>query len=101
MSVSSLNYALHKIGKISDWHYTSYYKMLAKVGRENEPNPMPRETSQVWTKILTDLWKSGMPLSRVADQLFVPEAELNNLLFGIASSITPPTGARHRLEPVN
>lgn len=101
VSVSSLNYALHKIGKISDWHYTSYYKMLAKVGRENEPNPMPRETSQVWTKILTDLWKSGMPLSRVADQLFVPEAELNNLLFGIASSITPPTGARHRLEPVN
>ena len=70
-------------------------------GQENEPNPMPRETSHVWTKILTDLWKSGMPLSRVADQLFVPEAELNNLLFGIASSITPPTGARHRLEPVN
>jgi Zn-dependent peptidase ImmA (M78 family) len=101
VSVSSLNYALHKIGKISDWHYTSYYKMLAKVGRENEPNPMPHEISQVWTKILTDLWRSGTPLSRVADQLHVPETEPNHLLFGIASSNRPPTGARRGLEPVN
>jgi Zn-dependent peptidase ImmA (M78 family) len=98
VSVSSLNYALHRIGKISDWHYTSYYKMLASVGRENEPDPMPRETSQVWTKILTDLWRTGMSLSRVAGELRVPEKELTNLLFGIASSNKVPLGIRHKLE---
>lgn len=98
VSVSSLNYALHKIGKISDWHYVSYYKMLAKVGRENEPNLIPRETSQVWTKILTDLWKSGISLSRVSGQLCLPEKELNSLLFGIASSNGPPTEVRRKLE---
>lgn len=100
VSVSSLNYALHKIGKISDWHYTSYYKMLAKVGRENEPNPMQRETSQIWTKVLTDLWRSGMPLARVADQLHVPSAELSDLLFGIASSNAAPVRTQRTLSPV-
>lgn len=86
VSVASLNYALHKIGKISDWHYQSYYKALAKVGREVEPNPMSLETSQVWSKILTDLWRMGMPLSRVAREIHIPERELNGLLFGIAVS---------------
>jgi Zn-dependent peptidase ImmA (M78 family) len=90
VSVSALNYALHKIDKISDWHYRSYYIALAKLGREVEPNPLPPETSQVWTKILTDLWRQGLPLARIADQLRLPEKELNDLLFGIAAT----TGSR-------
>src|SRR5262249_44742307 len=94
VSASSLNYALHKIGKVSDWHYQSYYKALARIGRETEPNPMPRETSQVWRKILVDLWRQGMPLSRVANDLFIPEKELNSLLFGIAALNEQPSTAR-------
>ncbi|WP_376097222.1 XRE family transcriptional regulator [Roseomonas sp. CCTCC AB2023176] len=87
VSVAALNYAVHKIGRISDWNYRGNYMALAKAGRENEPNPMPPETSQVWTKILTDLWRQGITLSRVAKLLSVPEKELNDLLFGIASAV--------------
>jgi Zn-dependent peptidase ImmA (M78 family) len=90
VSVAALNYALHRYGKISDWHYRSYYILLSKVGRENEPNPIAPETSQVWAKILRDLWTRGLPLSRVAELLKVPERELSNLLFGIASPPHPP-----------
>jgi Zn-dependent peptidase ImmA (M78 family) len=103
VSVSALNYSLHKIGKISDWHYRNYYMALAKVGRENEPNPLPPETSQVWAKILTDLWRQGMPLSRVADALRLPERELNDLLFGIATrnSVRPTGHHLGRLSKIN
>ncbi len=85
VSVSALNYALNRLGRISDWNYRGNYMALGKMGRENEPNPMPPETSQVWTKILTDLWRQEISLSRVAELLCVPEKELNDLLFGIAS----------------
>jgi len=91
VSVSALNYALHKIGRISDWNYRSNYIALSKDGRENEPNPIPHETSQVWGKILRDLWSCGLSLSRIADALSVPERELNNLLFGITTNEPPPT----------
>ncbi len=96
VSVAALNYALHKYGKISDWHYRSYYIALSKLGRENEPNPLPPETSQVWAKILRDLWTQGLSLSRVAERLDVPERELSNLLFGIASPPPLPPAMRAR-----
>jgi hypothetical protein len=81
-----LNYALHKVGRISDWNYRNFYIELGKIGRATEPDPLPRETSQVWTKILTDLWRQGITLSRLAGKLSIPEYELNNLLFGIAAA---------------
>jgi Zn-dependent peptidase ImmA (M78 family) len=101
VSVASLNYALHKIGKISDWHYRGYYMALAKIGREYEPEPMPPETSTVWMKILVDLWRHGMPLSRVAEQLNLPEKELNDLLFGIAVPSGPPVARGTSLRAVS
>jgi len=91
VSVSALNYALHKLGVISDWSYRSYYIELNKIGREIEPNGIPAETSQVWRKVLTDLWRDGISLSKIAEELAIPESELSSLLFGITmSQIEPP-----------
>lgn len=86
VSAAALAYALHKIGKISDWHYRGHCIELGKMGRNVEPNPMPRETSQIWAKVLQDLWRQGISLSRVAERLSVPEHELRSMLFGIASA---------------
>lgn len=98
VSVSALNYALHRLGKITDWNYRSYYIQLNRYGRENEPYPAPPETSQIWEKILRDLWKQGLSLSRIASQLSLPESELNNLLFGIAvNQNSAPSGGGLRL----
>jgi Zn-dependent peptidase ImmA (M78 family) len=85
-SLASLCYALYKMGKISEWHYKGYCIEIAKMGRDTEPNPMPAETSQVWAKILSDLWKQGFDLSRLSQKMGIPEHELNNLLFGIAAA---------------
>lgn len=93
VSAAALAYTLNKLGKISDWHYRGFCIELGKIGRDKEPNPMPRETSQVWAKVLTDLWRQGIPLSRLAERLLVPEHELNDLLFGIASNVERPIAA--------
>jgi Zn-dependent peptidase ImmA (M78 family) len=87
VSAAALAYTLHKLGRITDWHYRGYCIELGKLGRDVEPNPMPRETSQIWSKVLTDLWRQGMSLSRLAEKLAIPEKELNSLLFGIASEL--------------
>lgn len=87
VSAAALAYRLHKMGKITDWHYRGYCIELGKVGHGVELNPMPRETSQVWTKVLTDLWRQGITLSRLASRLAIPERELSSLLFGIATPL--------------
>jgi len=86
ISVAALNYALHRIGVISDWHYRSYYIELNKLGRHIEPEGIEPETSQVWSKVLTALWREGTTLSHIAIELMIPEKELSALLFGIAAS---------------
>jgi hypothetical protein len=91
VSAAAFNYALHKIGVISAWHYRGYYIELNKLGRGVEPNGIEPETSQVWAKILTALWRDGVTLGHIASDLAIPERELSNLLFGIAS---PPVGAK-------
>ncbi|MEC5324429.1 XRE family transcriptional regulator [Aurantimonas sp. A3-2-R12] len=94
VSAAALAYTLHKMGRITDWHYRSYCISLAKNGRDKEPNPMERESSQIWEKVLTDLWKRGIPLARLASKLHIPERELNSLLFGIATKESAPESAR-------
>ena len=87
VSVAALAYTLHKQGVISDWHYRGYCIELNKYGRTSEPFGIEPETSQVWQKILTDLWRRGVTISHVAHDLKIPERELSNLLFGIAAAL--------------
>lgn len=90
VSAAALAYTLNKMGKISDWHYRGYCIELGKMGRNVEPNPMQRETSQIWSKILTDLWRQGISLSRIAESLAIPERELRGFLFGITTDTSAP-----------
>lgn len=102
VSAAALAYTLHKAGRISDWTYRGFCIELGKHGRSYEPNPMPREVSQVWTKVLTDLWRQGVSVSRLAQQLDLPEREINALLFGIAAPpVTSGPGEVSKLRLVN
>jgi Zn-dependent peptidase ImmA (M78 family)/DNA-binding XRE family transcriptional regulator len=96
VSAAALSYALHKQGIISDWHYRGYCIELNKYGRSKEPFGMKPETSQVWQKLLSELWRSGIALSHIAAELRIPERELSGLLFGI--TVTPSRPARGRPE---
>lgn len=91
VSASALNYALnHRRNKIiTNWHYRNYCIELSRAGRENEPNPILRETSQIWGKVLTALWRDGYSLYRISMELALPERELSDLLFNIVSPARP------------
>jgi len=90
VSASALAYTLHKHQVISDWHYRGYCIELNKIGREKEPFGIEPETSQVWQKILTDLWRQGITIPKISAQLSIPEGEISNLLFGIAAAPGQP-----------
>lgn len=93
VSAAALSYALnHRKNKLlSDWHYRSYCIELNRAGKESEQNPMQQETSQIWAKVLTALWREGLSLGRIAADLAVPQHELSNLLFNIANQERSPS----------
>lgn len=102
VSAAALNYALSKNELISEWHYRGNYIQLNKLGRENEPDAMEQETSQVCRKILTALWAEGVSTSHIARVLSLPEREISNLLFGIVAATSGPafTDGQNRLRLV-
>lgn len=85
VSVAALNYRLHELGVISDWHYRTLCIDIAKRGyRANEPRPIPRETSQVLSKVFTALRKEGIGKAEIATELDLYPEELDNFVFHLA-----------------
>jgi Zn-dependent peptidase ImmA (M78 family)/DNA-binding XRE family transcriptional regulator len=94
VSVSALNYRLHKVGLLSDWHYRSLCIALARKGfRTHEPQEQPRESSAILPKLLKSLYEEDrLTRSAIARELSIAMSELNHLLFGLA--ITSVEGSR-------
>jgi Zn-dependent peptidase ImmA (M78 family)/DNA-binding XRE family transcriptional regulator len=84
VSVAALIYRIHKLGLITDWRYRDLCIELSTRGyNRNEPFPMGRETSIVWQKVLKALWAERMTQSHIAQELGIPESEVNDLIFGL------------------
>lgn len=95
VSVSALNYQLHAIGMLTDWQYRTLCIQIAKAGfRIKEPNENPRETSQLLPLMFSALYEEGVSRSQVARMLGVPQAELEQLMFGL--TLTGIDGHGHR-----
>ncbi len=87
VSVAALNYRLHKIGVISDWQYRDFCIQIAQNRfHTTEPQPIQREASIVWQKVLRLLWQERKTVSSLANELALPESEVTNLIFG---TLTP------------
>ena len=95
VSAAALNFALHKVGLIRDWQYKNNCIEMNRAGRTNEPEGMQRETSQIWSKVLTIFWQSGITLDRIAEGVSLPASELTKLLFNISA----PSRVVARREP--
>jgi Zn-dependent peptidase ImmA (M78 family)/transcriptional regulator with XRE-family HTH domain len=83
VSVASLAHRLHALKLLSDWHYRSICIDLGARGREDEPQPMPRETSQVLRKVFDLVRADGMTRGDVASELALDVKELESLIFGL------------------
>lgn len=95
VSVAALNYRLHKLGVTSDWSFRDLCIELAKRGyNKQEPAGIEREKSVVWQKVLKALWAEKTTQAHIARDLFIPESEVNDLIFGVAHAGEAPRPAR-------
>lgn len=84
VSLAAINYRLHELKLISDWHYRSLSIELSKRGyRTSEPEPLERESSLVLPMILSRLYEEGYTRRRIAHELGLPLSELESLLFSL------------------
>src|SRR5690606_19784717 len=89
----ALAHRLHEIGVLSEWHYRRVCIDIQAAGmRTKEPEPWPRETSQVLAKIFAALREDGISKKRIAEELAWPLAELEALVFGLVVSLVPGDG---------
>ena len=51
---------------------------------------MEREKSSIWQVVFSDLWKQGMTRTNIAEELSIPETELDSLLFGLTTDVVRP-----------
>ena len=101
VSVAALNYRLHKMKIISDWKYRDFCIEMSTLGyNKNEPQPIERELSVVWQKVLRALWAEKTTQKHIADDLSIPESEVNGLIFGMIVSPGLPTSPRQPLSLV-
>jgi Zn-dependent peptidase ImmA (M78 family)/DNA-binding XRE family transcriptional regulator len=102
VSVAALNYRLHKLNLTTEWQNRNFCIQIARAGyRTNEPNPLPREMSVVWQKVLRTLWSERVTGADIAKALFLPAAEVEALVFGILGNPAPHPDAERRLSVVS
>lgn len=84
VSLAALNYRVHKIGIVSDWRNRDFCIAIATGGyNKNEPEPIDREKSVVWEKVVKTLWAEKITHLDIAEQLALPISEVSDLLFGV------------------
>jgi Zn-dependent peptidase ImmA (M78 family) len=84
VSVAALNYRIHAISLTSEWIYRTLCKQIAQAGyRRNEPDGLPRETSQTLNKIFTVLRSEKVTKYTLAKELKVSAQEIDELTYGL------------------
>ena len=85
VSASALAYRVHQLGFMSDWHFKSVNIELRRRGyKDNEPNGSRKEQSDILEIVLERMREKGMTLRFAANEMCIPESELQGLLFGLA-----------------
>lgn len=98
VSAAALTYRYNKLGIITDWNATSIYKQLAQRGRNNEPNPLPHESSLLLDKVFQALVQENFDFSKLTNDLCLNLVEVNNLTFNLASKYQNLDALRRRSE---
>lgn len=91
VSAMAMTYRLNQLGMLSEWQYKSMCIELGRRGyRSSEPIGVPRESSIVWKKVLTQLWRDGVTKNDIASRLHIPLDELEGLIWNLAGEQERP-----------
>ena len=93
VSLAALNHRAHKLGLTTEWEYRTFCIQLQQLGyRKSEPNGIERETSSAWEQVLQELRNDKITKNKIADDLFLPPHEIENLVFGLANMLSVEGG---------
>lgn len=101
VSAAALAHRLNEVGLSTPWNYRGLCIELAKYGWDNEPEPMPKESSQVLSKVLTELRSEGLGHSAIARDLNIRATDLSALMFGLAMVPILGGGQRAAAKPIH
>jgi len=97
VSVGALVHRLRSVQMLTEWQYRSLWIEISEHGfRRNEPEGIPRETSQVLAKVFGVLRRDGIPRSAVAEELCIEMADLDALIFILTVSAIPGGASGNR-----
>jgi hypothetical protein len=75
----------NELGLMSEWSYRTACVDLSRMGyRRGEPGGLPKESSQLLTKVLHQLAANGVSIKDVATDIGVTPAEVRAHMFGLA-----------------
>jgi Zn-dependent peptidase ImmA (M78 family)/DNA-binding XRE family transcriptional regulator len=86
-SAAAIVRRLFELELTTAWHYRRINIELSRRGRQNEPEPIERETSAVLDQALAALSEEGVGLRQIAGELMIPIGELRALCFGFGTVI--------------
>jgi Zn-dependent peptidase ImmA (M78 family) len=89
VSAAALAHRMHALQLITEWHYRSLCIQMAPF-RKEEPNGLPRETSQLLEKVFLALREDGSGKASIARDLRIYSDEIDGLVFGLV--MTPLRG---------
>ena len=85
VSLAAMAYRLHALNVLSDWQYRTLCIQMAEQGyRTNEPNGLPRETSQLLRKVFALMRDDGTTMADLAREALLPISEVDGLVRGLA-----------------
>lgn len=84
VSLVALAYRYRALEQITEWHYRNLCIEIARNGyRTNEPEGMPREQSQLLSKVFGFLRDRNVTKADIAQELLVSVDEINALTFNL------------------
>ena len=90
VSVANLTYRMHEVGMLSEYQYRMRFMEIShKRFHVEEPDPSPRETSQLLEKVFLALRERGVTITDVARDLCIHPEELSKLLSGLVRMPLP------------
>lgn len=87
VSAAALNFRMHQLGLITDWHYHTLCMEISRIGRNIELDSIPREQSQVLGKVIQALRAEGITRADIAASLHLYQRDIDALLGRLVVSV--------------
>ncbi|WP_242884906.1 XRE family transcriptional regulator [Actinomadura litoris] len=87
VSAMALNYRLNELGMLTEWGHRANASNLSRMGyRRGEPEGIPRESSQLLSKVFRQLGPGRTTIADLAGDLDLTIDELNHYVFGLVTT---------------